>query len=406
MTKILQIILISCCFSINAFAQTPPNIETLLDKVNKRLTDHQSISYTMNFISKPYWGGAEDTIFMKNAEVHIIKVPEDTLLGGYYWVKKENEAEKLPNGELFHKAGFEYIYDLEKIYSGFDRYITIENAIQRGSIPQTAYVNFLFLRPKFIQRIKKEALKKEIVSSQCNATPCWYIKIKMPDGEKTHQKQWEFWIDKTTFDVRRMINTFEYKNFKGVGHSEWNLDNIEFDQVTKEAIIDRKNFFEVKNQNLMHQRIIQSGSLLSVGTFAPLFEGFSVSENRTVNFSEYLGSPTLLCFWSPVGQKTDEVLALLNELNSHFVEKNLMVIGLVKEHQYCTSDVVRDEAEAQNLTFPNLMVERDVCVMYGAAGFPEIYLIDESGKIVNVYVGYLDLYKDMIKKEINKILEK
>jgi len=411
MTKVIQILLLTCIFN-NTIA-TAQTAEEVLQSAYETINNHTSISYDLLFKSKKFW--STDTTEVFQASCNILKTEDNQ---GYFWYHYDISSFSAANGNSAGYSSIERISKLAPLLESFENSeVLLETATLRPSLSQGNYLHHYFLNPKQLLAYKNIELK----SIEWGKKPYHHITITLPENVSKKARIVQLWIDKTTFHIHRIFNNFEYNGMEGVHHDEWNISNISVDTLKKSTILEREE--KIKLLRMMHdyERVknydysnipdgqrsrfyYNNNPLLKAGKAVPNFEGWNFVENRTVNSSEFLGSPTLLCFWSPYRlgyERMDSTIAFLNELQK-VLASEVIVLGLVQGNEVTTSEYLYDLVEYNKMQFQNLAIDHNINDIFGTIGYPEMYLIDENGTIVKSFVGFHDSYKIAILEALKK----
>jgi hypothetical protein len=409
MTKIIQILLVISF--INTSIVTAQTAQEVLKSAYQVLEGHTSISYDLSFASKKFW--SEDTTEKFIAHCNILKQKEGK---GYFWHYYEGNTKRLANGDWVEYSRIEQIQELQPLIQSFENQnVLVEKATLRPSMNQGSYLHHYFLNPKQLLDYKNA----ELTSITWSRKDYHHIKVTLEEDKLKQNQIIQLWIDKSTFHIHRIFNNFEYKSMEGIHHDEWNIFNVGLDTLTEATIIERQdkvallrmmhNYKRIKNYDYsnvpdgMNWRYYSNNNpLLKKGTMIPTFEGWHLVENRTVNSAEFLGMPTILVFWSPFSlgtPRTDSTLAFLSDLQQQLTGE-ILVMGLIRKDDNTSTEYIYDLVQYQDIYFQNLTVDNNVTDLMGAISFPEIYVLDENGMVLQTFIGYHESYKSNILKLI------
>lgn len=131
------------------------------------------------------------------------------------------------------------------------------------------------------------------------------------------------------------------------------------------------------------------GGGIKEGDDAPMFKGQTI-DNQTIDYADLKGKKVVvLDFWSIYCASCIEAMPRLNEINTEFRDKGLLMIG-VNLDSFGTHRVVKfmDGMESK-INFPVLIDKtRQVATAFSAMVLPTTLVIDASGKIRFFHVGY------------------
>ena len=122
---------------------------------------------------------------------------------------------------------------------------------------------------------------------------------------------------------------------------------------------------------------------VGVGDEAPEFE-----LDGEVRLADYRGKLVLLNFWATWCPPCVAEVPSLNNLYERFRDDGLVVLAVSVDTE---EDVYRQFLDRFGVTFPTVLdPERIVSSRYGTLKYPESYLINREGAVVQKYVGAED----------------
>lgn len=139
---------------------------------------------------------------------------------------------------------------------------------------------------------------------------------------------------------------------------------------------------------LVWSLVIDDGDALAKGSDAPDFTLERLDEEGELTLSSLRGKAVVLNFWASWCIPCKEEAPVLEALWRENRERGLVVVGL--DAKDFRRDAL-DFAERFELTFPLVFDgPGDTVSPYGVTGFPETFVIDREGKVVDVLVGAVD----------------
>jgi cytochrome c biogenesis protein CcmG/thiol:disulfide interchange protein DsbE len=144
---------------------------------------------------------------------------------------------------------------------------------------------------------------------------------------------------------------------------------------------------------------------LRPGAVAPDFTLERLDDEGELTLSSLRGRAVVLNFWASWCIPCKEEAPVLERLWREHRDHGLVVVGLDAK------DFRRDArafAERFELTFPLVFDgPGDTTSPYGVTGFPETFVIDREGRVVEVFVGAVDGEEDQrrLRRAIDEALE-
>ena len=135
---------------------------------------------------------------------------------------------------------------------------------------------------------------------------------------------------------------------------------------------------------------------LKKGTKAPMFKSVDINQ---VQFSSknFIGNKTLLLFSATDCGKCKEVFNFMN--NDKF--ELLPAYKFINAYASNKEEIIRKYFKNNKITFPIIANQKELESKYQISGYPMMYLIDEKGKIAEIYDGstqIIEFLKSTLKK--------
>jgi peroxiredoxin len=143
-----------------------------------------------------------------------------------------------------------------------------------------------------------------------------------------------------------------------------------------------------------------SGPQLQVGDTVPGFTAPMLG-GGTMNWDDYLGTPTVLAIWAPWCPHCQVELPRLSAgVDAHAGVQMVSVTTAVGQQPGPTPQEYMD---SQDLTFPVGVDDENLTLLkgMGVQSFPTTYYVDPSGKVVNVTVG--EVPADQLQKILDDL---
>ena len=136
---------------------------------------------------------------------------------------------------------------------------------------------------------------------------------------------------------------------------------------------------------------------VEVGDTAPEFELAG-----GVRLADYRGKLVLLNFWATWCPPCVAEVPSLNRLYLRFREEGLVILAVSVDEQ---EDVYRQFLDRFGVRFPTVRdPERTVSSRYGTMKYPESYLINRQGTVIQKYVGAEDWERPEIVNYLQSLL--
>jgi peroxiredoxin len=137
------------------------------------------------------------------------------------------------------------------------------------------------------------------------------------------------------------------------------------------------------------------------GQPAPDFVLKSAS-GTNLRLSEYRGNVVMINFWATWCGPCRQEMPLLNDLYSRYGRVGFSLLGVNIDDD---SRRAMDMAEELGVTFPVLFDERkEVSRLYQVEAMPVTVLVDRTGKVRHVHLGYKPGYEEKYLTEIRALL--
>jgi peroxiredoxin len=142
--------------------------------------------------------------------------------------------------------------------------------------------------------------------------------------------------------------------------------------------------------------------LLQAGSMAPDFTLKDVKGN-SVTLSQYRGKVVFLNFWATWCPPCLAEMPAMERLNEVYGSRDFVMLAVNAEEDV---EAVKAFLKEHPHSFPVLLdLEAEAQSLYGVYRFPETFLIDKSGKIVERYLGARDWSSVDFIKKINILMK-
>ena len=137
------------------------------------------------------------------------------------------------------------------------------------------------------------------------------------------------------------------------------------------------------------------------GKTAPGFTLLDV-DGKTVHLADYKGKVVVVDFWATWCGPCKAAIPHLIALQTQFAARDFVILGLSGDED--PPATVKQFAQAKGMQYPILMVDQDTQGKYGVNSYPTAFVIDKSGVIRNVFMGYSDQVPVQMESAIRSLL--
>lgn len=248
--------------------------------------------------------------------------------------------------------------------------------------------------------INKQSSFKFIAEEFVNGALCYHIQVsRTPIAREDHmtkpiRHENHFWIKKEDYVPVQYVTAMDLVMNEDTMHlyqkdvlNKYELNNLKDDSIlTLKAI---PSFYTIKDYVPF-----KAPTLLKKDSIAPNWELLSLQDEK-ISLKSLLGKVVLVDFFYKACYPCMQALPGLQALHEKYKEKGLRVIG-INPNDKKESDIAAFLAK-RGVTYPVLLGGREVANDYRVSGYPTMYLIDKTGKIIFVQLGY--------GKEVDAVLE-
>lgn len=387
-------ILISILFLSNCESNNNP--EGVVKSALEEFVASNSISYDITYKNK-YFNNDDTTELEGNCI--IIREPKDTIFGGILWIKTNDSMERY--------------YDLENIYiidhkkKQITRFKAHNNQIGAiTSVHAGVMIKIYYLEhEKFMDILKDTSEVFKMTDTVINNIEFWEIKHDYPDNADYSDMTKSIFIDRDLNLIQKIIFSVKFQN--DYQYNEWNLSNIEFGNDTPSEL--EKRFEELKKQYPIKdykRRDRKDSQPLNNGTDAPAFKGIFYKDNNAMDLKDYKGKALLIDFWYMACYPCVKSIPHLNNLNTKYANKGLVVLGLNRRDD---SELGKRRLPAfieyNKMNYPIVFIDSEVAKAYKVRAYPTFYIIDRVGKIAFSQVGFSENTEAIIDSVLVSILK-
>lgn len=315
---------------------------------------------------------------------------------------------KLPDDSLFSSAFHYYNYWQDTIK--FDVMYTGDDFITASSKDSTATImskskwaaeiklrahNYKFYSPLTNKKSSPLVHDSDFVDNKhrfkflgedtINGMACYRIQVnKIPENDstemmKTMRQEYHYWINKSDSIPIQYTIAFDL---------EMNGDTMfQFEK----NVLNRYELNKFQNRKLLtfyslptyYKKVdfvpYQSPELLKLETIAPDWELLSLTDEK-ISLKSLKGQLVLVDFFYKSCYPCMQALPMLQSFHEKYQAKGLRIVGIDPYDK--KEDDIASFLAKRGVSYPVLLGGNDVAKAYHVSGYPTIYIIDKTGKII------------------------
>lgn len=137
-----------------------------------------------------------------------------------------------------------------------------------------------------------------------------------------------------------------------------------------------------------------------VGKPAFAFDAVDLAD-KAVKLGDLRGKVVVLDFWYRGCGWCIKAMPQMNQLVGDFAGEPVAILGMNTDSDKADAELV---VKAMELKYPTLRVEHAMADKFGVQGFPTLVVIDKSGVVRDLHVGYTATLRDDVGKTIRRLL--
>lgn len=187
-------------------------------------------------------------------------------------------------------------------------------------------------------------------------------------------------------------------------YEKYSLNKYDLNQVLNDSIFTLKSipsFYKLRNTT----RTDETSQLLANDSIAPEWSLTSLN-NEKISLSNYRGKVVLIDFFYQACYPCRLAIPALASLYTKFKERGFVVIGIdpVDKKNTENENELTTFLSKRQVNYPVLFDNGDVAKKYRVHGYPTLYLIDKSGRILFSISGYGLMLDTLLENLISKAL--
>ncbi|MBK9256721.1 MAG: TlpA family protein disulfide reductase [Saprospiraceae bacterium] len=245
---------------------------------------------------------------------------------------------------------------------------------------------------------------KYIGEENLNGTLCYHIQLNQIPGDesgdmmKTLRHENHYWINK--IDMIPVQYSIAYdlvmNNDTMYQYEKIVLDKYEINNLKDESVISLSSipeYYKIKDYEPYERP-----ELLKIDSLAPDWELYSLTD-ELISLKSLQGQVVLIDFFYKSCYPCMLALPGLQALHEKYKDKGLKVIGIDPYDK--KEEGIGAFLSKRGVTYDILLGGTDVAKDYRVSGYPTMYLVDRTGKIIFVQAGYAKSVDELLEKVIS-----
>ena len=358
-----------------------------LIQINK---SYKSVHFKVN--QKYYYLNGIDTI-VTPFEVWAVRVENDSLRAGFVWVDNNYR----PYNTIYEKGNYYLSIPPKKttvLYKNYsDKFISSADWID------------VFLKPDVFNKILSDSLNHISVSDTLYQNK--QCKKLVVDLAKKNDKQEHFIyiLNENFLPLWAMyqIKTEDYTYFDELSFSDYSINKVDLSTLKERQ---KKVWSENPLEKGTESEFLQMENMLHVGDEAPLFDGLYYATDNSFKLADFIGEKVIIVdFWYTHCPPCVRAMPELSKLNDNFKDKGLLIFGLnsVDNEEYNLPNL-KKFLKKRKVSYDIILTQSTVDLMYKIKGYPTMYVIDKSGKIAYLEIGFDNEKFNKLKAKVEELL--
>jgi thiol-disulfide isomerase/thioredoxin len=365
--------------------------EDYITKLTDKNKAYKSLHFKVN--QKYYYSNGIDTIITPY-EVWAVRDAVDTVWGGYVWADNNYR----PYHMIYENGNFYLSIPPKKttvLYKEFDE----------DFISPVDWIK-VFLKTDKFQKILTDTLNKVTVQDvQYQNKTCKKLTVEFPEDAKGNIITYTYVLDEHYVPLWAMYKnkTDDYTYFDELTFSDYAFDKVNLVELKdKQKQVFADNPVEEGNDS----ETARLESMLHIGDDAPLFDGLHYGTQKSFKLSDFIGENVIIVdFWYTHCPPCVRAMPALSELNDEFKDKGLKIFGLNSvDNQPNLLPNLDKFLQKRKVSYDIIMTQSTVDLMYKIKGYPTMYVVDKTGKIAYVEIGFDEEKFADLKAKVEELL--
>lgn len=396
MRKTVLLLLVSFC-SIFSFGLTDSLSQEILCRTKAELKKHTSVSYRINYLFKYF---SDKDTFQFNADCKLIRIPEDSVFKGIFWVKTSDSLEKYYNGSSIYSINNQSKTITEYQDAAKNRWALKDRHTED-------LIRIFFLKPDILTEISTDTLN-QIYSKDTTVSGRVYriITILFPDELQFKHSTWRIWIRKNDAGIERITWQITFQN--NCQYTEWNLYDLRYDSPACAGLSEKfTELFKSYKTEVYAEKMALATSEIQKGERAPDFSGKYYPDSTEFRLSVLKGKLVLLDFWFMSCYPCILTIPELSKLMSEYGNRGLVVIGVNNADRNAKGMAkLPGFIKINGMNYPIVFVDREVALQFHVQAYPTLYLLDKELVVIYSQRGFQGNMHETLKTVIEEALRK
>lgn len=383
--------ILSALLLASATVSAQPDAEEILRKSHEKLSKEKNISYTGAMLFKFF---NQDTAYHFRGNVWLQRAPKDTNYGGKIFFATDDTSYKL--------------YDLKKFFIVNSKEKKVE-ILQPAKGEQYSGLDNRMILNDFLEpeRIANRINGKNKIflgsDSVIKGLETWRVIVQLPNDNEYTDMQWTFFINKEDFVP--ILTKSKIKFLGDYQLADLGLDKYSFEKIPEKKFSAKQIPPSYQKENLADKFARNEKKPLANGTAAPPIPGKFYQENLRPDSVVFAGKITVLDFWYMSCYWCMKAIPEMEKIAKKYEGKNVQIIGV--------NSMDNNEKELKRMpkflqykpiSYKILLVEKEIPENYHIDGWPEFYVVDQSGNIAYSSAGYNSNLEEEISVVIDRLL--
>ena len=370
-TCLLSVFILICCV-FNAGAQSLQATVKAIASLNKA-SFTEVVKFKFSF---------QDDFSVDTLKTHVMIVPAEKQIGGYYKIQGKNDtylfdgtkAVWLNLRDTTYKlstaaVGGQYTRTILYWQKEIEKYLRSPAKIKHLAdtiINKKTYNHYVVKQLDTIQKKEHVYSVVNLITNKTNGLP---LMVKA---------EWKGFADDGTY-----MGMFEQHTFKDYKFKEANFPNL------ATAVVPTGFKLPVKKQPI---------PMLAAGTVAPVLKLADLT-GKNFDLTSLRGKIVLLNFTTDGCPHCVNAAQMLTRLYDQQKTKGLEIVSIYQSNFNSPQTVAKFDGK-NKIKYPSYMTDATAANIYHINGYPNFYLLDKQGLIVQAYEGY---YAELEKQIIDKL---